>query len=877
MENATLHLASGEPTGLSVRHFRVEEALSSLFSIRVRAVSPDTSLDLGRLVGHDVTFGIVGRTTRIFKGIVASAGLAKVAEHGESLGTYEIEIVPSAWRLTQRRSSRLFQHMTLRQMVSLLLEEWQIPHRWEIADDVYPRLELRTQYDETDFAFVSRLLQEGGISFWFDLQPDAATLVLGDKPHAAEARAVPIPFVDDTSTLKPGFSEYVTDVRLREQSRPGRVTLRDHDVRQPRYPAYARAESARAEDVAHEQFVYAHGAFRAEGAPQGSLPTPTADDRGVSRTRETRGKWLAQRMVEALDASRTDVTFATDVTDLAPSSVFRMANHPHEALAVTNALLVTRLVTEGDSTTSEWKLHATAVPAKRPYRPALVTPKPRIDSVLTAVVVGPGNGGETGSLLGAAAALLPGAVGSLNAAALSAEAAVKSLVDNEIYVDELGRVRVQFPWDRDHAYGSESSIWMRVSQGWAGAGYGFFTVPRVGHEVLVAFLNGDPDNPVVVGRVHNAAQPVPHGLPENKTVSTWKTASSPGGGGFNELRMDDAAGREHVYLQAQKDMDHLVKNDLKQAVGGDATRYTQSNDSGAVGGNRTHFTSRNEVDATGLNRASYVGLNRTASVGVEDNTLVGTRWSVSVARGMTRRLSRELESVASGVGGVLKSAAGSVLGLIPSSPLAAAADAALSGFGQAAFERLRSTLSVFDGFAADPGPPPTSIEVVDRQIKLSTGEASIVLDGPNVSITAQGVIALHANGGITILGEEEVAIAGRDKVAIVSATQDLILQAKKNVHLNPFEAGGTLEEAAKTGAHAGKARKQKGVCGHCGEPFSELPDGTMGCLDAYRRGSEMALTGEVFVLADMGPEPVEEGQFDAMAQATEPGDGGESA
>ena len=293
MENATLHLASGEPTGLSVRHFRVEEALSSLFSIRVRAVSPDTSLDLGRLVGHDVTFGIVGRTTRIFKGIVASAGLAKVAEHGESLGTYEIEIVPSAWRLTQRRSSRLFQHMTLRQMVSLLLEEWQIPHRWEIADDVYPRLELRTQYDETDFAFVSRLLQEGGISFWFDLQPDAATLVLGDKPHAAEARAVPIPFVDDTSTLKPGFSEYVTDVRLREQSRPGRVTLRDHDVRQPRYPAYARAESARAEDVAHEQFVYAHGAFRAEGAPQGSLPTPTADDRGVSRTRETRGNCSA--------------------------------------------------------------------------------------------------------------------------------------------------------------------------------------------------------------------------------------------------------------------------------------------------------------------------------------------------------------------------------------------------------------------------------------------------------------------------------------------------------------------------------------------------------------------------------------------------------
>ena len=140
------------------------------------------------------------------------------------------------------------------------------------------------------------------------------------------------------------------------------------------------------------------------------------------------------------------------------------------------------------------------------------------------------------------------------------------------------------------------------------------------------------------------------------------------------------------------------------------------------------------------------------------------------------------------------------------------------------------------------------------------------------------MIALHANGGITILGEDEVAIAGRERVALVSAAQDLILQAAKNVHLNPFEAGGGLPDAQKMGTRAGPAKKQKGTCGHCGEPFTELPDGTMGCMDAYEKGSRVALTGVTEALVDMGPEPVEEGMFDAMMAAGTSGeDAGESA
>jgi hypothetical protein len=249
-----------------------------------------------------------------------------------------------------------------------------------------------------------------------------------------------------------------------------------------------------------------------------------------------------------------------------------------------------------------------------------------------------------------------------------------------------------------------------------------------------------------------------------------------------------------VYLQAQKDMDQLVNNNHKQSVGRNWSRYTQANDHAAVGASRTQFVNMNDMQAVGLNQASFVGLNRSSNVGVEDSTFVGTRWSVTVARGMTRRLARELEGIATDLGSVMRSGASRVLGLIPGSPLSRAADAALSGFGSSLMEKLQGAMNVFDAFETEGGPPPTSIEVVDRQIKLSTGEASIVLDGPNVVITAQGAISFHAMDSVTILSEKEVAVASRGKAAVVSATDDVILQAHKDLHLNPYEGSGELRK-----------------------------------------------------------------------------------
>ena len=839
MENAHVHFPESPETGLSVRSFQIEERINGLFCVRLRAVTSLESLDLAAVVGHRAELTLAWNRARRWRGLCTAAEFVRVSETAEGLATYEIVIRPTLWKLTQRRGNRLFQHRTIPDMVGAILDEWKIPHEWQIARATYAALELRTQYDETDFAFVSRLLEEAGISHWLlDEGEEDATLVLGDAPESNDERASPpLPFFDEGGLAQASRGDFLTAVRLREESRPGRVTLRDYDFTHPRKALFARAETDRSEELAHEQYRYLPGAASSEGADGRSLiATPVADDLGTARFRDETLARDAKLQIEALHAERRLVTYRASLVDLGPGVVFRILNHPRLDLSVDTKLLATSLLLEGEvSKPEDWIFTGTAVTTDRPYRPGRNTPKPRIYGIQTAVVVGPDPSWS-------GVQRLPNAAGELSNTPLSSAETTASFVDNDIYVDEHGRVRVQFPWDRVGEFGRGSSIWMRVSQGWAGAGYGLFTVPRVGHEVLVAYLDGDPDSPLIVGRVHNAAEPVPFPLPENKTVSTWRTASSPGGGGFNELRFDDAAGREHVYLQAQKDMDHLVKNDSKEAVGHDRTLYVQRDEVIAVGHDRQKVVQHNETEVTGLNRSQTVGLNRVSTVGVEDSTLVGARWSVTVARGLAGRLTREFGRMVDGpLSSVLQNAASSVLGIIPNTPLGgvlgSAAQSALADLGTGVRDNLRNLLSVLGGFQTDPGPAPTNIEVVDRRISLSTGEASIVLDGPNITIRAEGNIALHALKSVTVMAEEEIAIGGREKVAIVSATDDVIIQAKETSHLNPYEATRTPPAAARLDADFPMPHEER-TCELCRGPMIQRGDGEWVCLKALQPGGD---------------------------------------
>jgi type VI secretion system secreted protein VgrG len=367
-----------------------------------------------------------------------------------------------------------------------------------------------------------------------------------------------------------------------------------------------------------------------------------------------------------------------------------------------------------------------------------------------------------------------------------------SIPGEDVYADEHGRVRVQFPWDRENPYSQSSSVWMRVAQSWAGPGHGLFSSPRIGTEVLVGFVNGDLDSPIVVGSLHNMVQPAPFKLPENKSVTTWRTATSPGNTGSNELRFDDTAGRKHVYMQTEQDMDHLVKNDKQEAVGRDRASFIQRDETRAVGHDLLDIVKSSATEVIGLHLAQAVGLARSTTVEVEDATHVGSRWGVSISRGLAARLGPTLGQLFDGpFGAVLAAPAASVLGAVTKAPLGGVqggASAALAAFRSRAPGMLMKALGLGQSIEQVGGPPPTTIEMVDRRIELTTGEASSILDGPNISFRASGNIVLDTMKSVSIVAEEELALAARERVAALSLTDDVIVQAAKTVHLNPFEA-----------------------------------------------------------------------------------------
>ncbi len=710
---------------LSVRRFAVHEAMSSLFSVSVWARSPHDDIDLESIVSKAASFRVVsgmafaGEGARSWSGVCSHMELLKAEPTG--LSTYYLRLVPRMWLLTQRRNHRIFQHLSIPEMVEEVLVAWKIRHVWRVHRPDYPKLELRTQYGESDFDFVNRLLEEAGISYFFaDDEEHGSTLVLHDAPHTAEPRGGG-PIAHNDSPNQAAEREFISGVRLSQQVRPGKVTLRDHDFRRaPRFGLFGDKGAGHGVEDALEQYVYAPGGFlmelpnesvhalaaeaaqalgglakglvpslpgagdagkkiekavekavgkkvgdvvgdkvthavekqaekvmghkageiagKAAGAAAGAaagkiagkvagelasklasklgithvLAGLTGDDKGMSRFSSKMGMDRAQKALESARASRRSVSFETNCIDLSPGKVFSMGGHARGDLGEDKKLLSTEFSLEG-APGEEWTMSAAAHFAEHPYRPPMKTPKPTIQGLQSAVVVGPG--GE------------------------------------EIYTDEHGRVKVQFHWDREGGHDEGSLCWMRVSQGWAGTGYGMIAIPRVGHEVLVAFLEGDPDNPVVVGRLYNGTAPVPYDLPAHKTRSGWRTDSSPGSGGYNEIMFEDAKGRELVYVQAERDLETVVKR----------------------------------------NEARSVGVDRRTSIGAVDESHVGVRHNVTMAH------------------------------------------------------------------AGDGGP--TFFEMVDKRIVLSTGEASITLDGPNITLEAKGRIFVHSSDDdVEILGGPWVKI-----------------------------------------------------------------------------------------------------------------------
>ena len=496
------------------------EAMSQLFEFRLRLLSSRDDIDPRRIIGKPAILRIEAWDTRHmggerhWNGVVSRfqrTGRASSAE-GEDLYAYECDIVPWFWFMTQHEDCRIFQGKTVREIIEAIFEEFDYSDfRFDLHED-HPALEYCTQYHETTFDFISRLVEREGIHYYFrhdEAEESRHLLVFTDHNRGNPAlEPSTLPFHHE------GTAEDYDAIRtlaLDQQMRTRKVTLGDWDFERKRL---LRENTPTVLSIGADRDLER---YRYPGA----FVDPEV------------GKYRSRVVMEAEEAGHMRFRGDSQVRTLAPGHTFTLEDHPFDEFNIEYMVLSVwhhgrnNLGNDGAAEYgNEFTLHPHAVT----WRAPLSTPKGLVRGPQTALVTGPA--GE------------------------------------ELHVDQHGRIKVQFHWDRQGQYDDHSSCWVRVAQAWAGNGYGTMFIPRVGMEVVVDFLEGDPDQPLVTGCVYNGINKPPYDLPAHATRSTIKTLSSKGGGGTNELRFEDKKGSEEVFLQAQKALNVQVKANEHHQVGG---------------------------------------------------------------------------------------------------------------------------------------------------------------------------------------------------------------------------------------------------------------------------------------------------------------------
>ncbi|MFZ6181186.1 type VI secretion system tip protein VgrG [Nannocystis pusilla] len=515
---------------LHVVRFTGQEAISSLFEFRIEVAGID--LDPEALLGRSALLTIQGLDApRWVHGFIAEFEYVGYTRQAQ---LYELVLVPWAHRLSHRHDCRIFQDKTTEQIVTEVLARAGYPRemfRFSLTGSYAPR-NYCVQYRESDQTFVDRLLEEDGIFYFFEHEPNRHVWVLTDHAQAHPPIQGERTLWFSPPTGRVQDREHVRSFRFGGRVRPGRVTLRDFNLHRPDLMMEVK-ETAKL-DPELEMYDFP-GEYQDPG-----------------RAGPHQGQFMAKVRLEELQTMRRVGTGDSDCPRLAPGKTMVLAGHPmvelnaeYRLVQVSHAGEQPQVLEQDASGESSYHNRFTVTELKVPFRPARRTPRPVMRGVQTATVVGPA--GE------------------------------------EVHTDPQGRVRVQFHWDREGAHDENSTTWVRVSQLWAGNGYGTMFLPRIGHEVLVDFIEGDPDRPILIGRIYHGNNGTPYPLPDEKTKSTIRSESSPGGGGFNELRFEDRKGGEEVFLHAQKDWNTKTLNNLTEFVGASRISTIGTNDATLVG------------------------------------------------------------------------------------------------------------------------------------------------------------------------------------------------------------------------------------------------------------------------------------------------------
>ena len=489
-----------------------QEEVSRLFEFQIVAVSDDGAISADDLLGKPaaVSLEMANGGTRWFHGIVASFGI----EGGEGrLHSYRLTVRPWLWLLTRSADLRIFQDKSVPDIIKALFAEYSGSVVVKLTGSHKPR-SYCVQYRESAFNFVCRLMEEEGIFFWFAHSESKHDLVLADDPgaHAASPGFDKVLFRVDQQAIvgQPAIQQW----QMRQEIQTGKVVLSDYNFEKPSTalktdPASQTRQHA---EATHEAYDYpGHYADKAAGGDIAKLRLEEAASRF--------GRYTGQG----------------NTPGLAAGAKFTLADHPRKDQNAAYLVLGTQIdmrqaAYDSAGGAGSFQCRFTLQRFDEPFRPARISPKPMVAGPQTAVVVGAGDPGD-------------------------------------IVPDKYGRVKVQFHWDRVGKKDANSSCWVRVASPWAGNGFGMIALPRLGQEVVVDFLEGDPDQPLITGRVHNAEQMPPYELPANATVSTLKSRSKLGPvDAFNELRFEDKKGSEYVWMQAQKDRFEVVEETLKSEI-----------------------------------------------------------------------------------------------------------------------------------------------------------------------------------------------------------------------------------------------------------------------------------------------------------------------
>jgi len=723
---------------------RGREELGRISEYHLDLLSDNGEVDVDAILGKNVTIKLAlpDDSTRHFNGFVTR--FAQGEMHGRYY-QYTAVVHPWLWYLTRTADCRIFQEMTVPDILKKVFADHPVADfKFELTSS-YRKWTYCVQYRETDFNFVSRLMEHEGIYYYVRHTDGHNTLVITDScsKHTPAAGCEELAFIPPERLVRPEL-EHIGSWQFSREIQPGVYVHKDYDLERPSVDLKTQKVLAR---------TYSPSNYEVFDYPGTYVQKPD-------------GEQYAGVRIDEFGTQFEVVDGMTNARGMTVGALFTLDGHPradqnreHLVIAAHYDLVFSDYEAAPEGGGTSYQCRFSAMSTQQQFRPRRATPKPFVQGPQTAMVVGPAG--------------------------------------DEIYTDQFGRVKVQFHWDRLGKKDENSSCWMRVSHPWAGKGWGAVSTPRIGQEVIVDFLEGDPDQPIVTGRVYNAECQPPFGFPAGAVLSGIKSNTHKGSG-FNELSMDDTAGKERVFVHGQYNMDTVVEHDQTSTIHNCRTDKVDVDDSETVGGNQTLHVVKNQTVNIDVNRKETVGGTETITItghrsetvnGGEDVTVNGARshtvngvqtTTISLAEAHTVGAARAhtvggAEAITVGAAQMVSVGAAQMInvGAIQSTNVGANRSVTVAGgqttsVGKSATTTIGAdeSLKVVGGRSTDIGKDDaTKVAknwVIDagESVVLKTGDASITLKKDGTIVIKGKDITVEGSGGITAKASKEIVMKG---------------------------------------------------------------------------------------------------------------------